>query len=233
VVPYVLAPPACFSDGERSAVRQMIGYEENCVYYLTITKIRDKRKNARILIDAFESLGAEMPDARLIIKASDRELAPRVSDPRIIVINADLAESLIAALYESAHVYLSAHHSEGWGFTIADALQFQKPTIATGYSGNLEFTNDQNSFLLEFEEDHIREEDVFGPFTNRMKWAYPSREDLEDKLLTLYGCREDSAVQEIVRAKLCAAADIHRFDPEKVASILRLRLEQIANRLAI
>ena len=66
-----------------------------------------------------------------------------------------------------------------------------------------------------------------------MKWAYPSREDLEDKLLTLYGCREDSAVQEIVRAKLCAAADIHRFDPEKVASILRLRLEQIANRLAI
>jgi glycosyltransferase involved in cell wall biosynthesis len=231
VVPYVLDTPVAFSDAERSAVRQMIGYDERRVYYLTITKVWDKRKNVQLLIDAFENLAGQMPDARLIVKACDGDRAAGISDPRITVIKADLPDSLIAALYECTNVYVSAHHAEGWGFTIADALQFQIPTIATGYSGNLEFMNEGNSFLLEFVEDHIHEQDLFGLFTNRMKWAYPSRKDLEDKLLTLYRMREDSSVQEAVRAKLRAAADIHRFGPQEIASILRSRLEGIGSRL--
>jgi glycosyltransferase involved in cell wall biosynthesis len=232
VVPYVLHPPARFSDVEQSAIRQMIKYDERCVYYLTITKVWDRRKNVQFLIDAFERLADQMPRARLIIKASEHDHPARISDPRVVLVSASLPDSWVAALHECADVYVSAHHSEGWGLAIADALNFQKPTIATGYSGNLEFMNEDNSFLLKLEEDFIHVEDAFGLFTTRMKWAYPSRTDLEDKLLMLYGLREKPIVQEAVRAKLLAAADIHRFDASQVAEILRSRLEQIEDRVA-
>jgi glycosyltransferase involved in cell wall biosynthesis len=135
VVPYVLDREAVSSDLDRSAVRQMIGYDRRHIYYLTVTKIWDRRKNVQLLIDTFESLRAEMPEARLLVKAYVYDDQPRVSDVRIIVINANLTDPQISALYECADVYVSAHHSEGWGLTIADALLLQKPTIATRYSG--------------------------------------------------------------------------------------------------
>jgi glycosyltransferase involved in cell wall biosynthesis len=43
--------------------------------------------------------------------------------------------------------YVSLHRSEGFGLTIAEAMALGKPTIATGYSGNLEFTTPGNSYL--------------------------------------------------------------------------------------
>jgi glycosyltransferase involved in cell wall biosynthesis len=44
--------------------------------------------------------------------------------------------------------YISLHRSEGFGLTMAEAMYFSKPVIATGYSGNLEFMNEENSFLV-------------------------------------------------------------------------------------
>jgi hypothetical protein len=64
-----------------------------------------------------------------------------------------------------------------------------------------------------------------------MRWAYPSRKDLEDKLLMLYGLRDDVAVQEEVRSKVSAAASIRRFSSEEVGKILRGRLEEVAVRV--
>jgi glycosyltransferase involved in cell wall biosynthesis len=226
VVPYVVDDPVAISDDDRAAIRQTIEYDERLLYYLTITKVWDKRKNVQLLIDAFAGLAGDMPNARLIVKACDRDEVAQFSDPRTMVINANLTDASIAALYECADVYVSAHHAEGWGLTMADALQFQKPTIATGYSGNLEFMDENNSYLLAFEEDYIRDEDVFGLFTQRMRWAYPSRKDLEEKLLTLYRVGDDSTVLDAVQAKLRAAADIQRFSPPAVGRLLRSRLEQ-------
>jgi len=51
---------------------------------------------------------------------------------------------------------------------------------------------------------------------------------LEEKLLLLYGLREDRAVQEEVQRKLgAAAASIRRFGPGEVGRILRRRLEEV------
>ena len=227
VVPYVLDRDLRCSDLDRAAVRQTINFKPACIYYLTITKVWDKRKNVQFLIDAFERLRCEMPNARLIVKAGMGDQQPHISDERIIVVNANLTDGQVAALYECADVYVSAHHSEGWGLTMADALLFRKPTIATGYSGNLEFMDASNSFLVAFEEDYIREEDLFGSFTSRMRWAYPSQRDLEDRLLFLYGLRDNSAVQEAIQSKLKAAASIDRFNPVEVGKILRKRLEEV------
>jgi hypothetical protein len=42
------------------------------------------------------------------------------------------------------------HRSEGFGFSLAEAMAYEKPVIGTGYSGNLTFMNDENSYLVGF-----------------------------------------------------------------------------------
>lgn len=227
VVPYVVDRDLRCSDLDRVAIKLRVNFDPSCINYLTITKVWDKRKNVQFLIDAFERLRREMPKARLIVKTCAGDPQPRISDERVIVVSASLTERQIAALYECADVYVSAHHSEGWGLTMADAMLFRKPTIATDYSGNLEFMDTANSFLVAFEEDYIHEEDVFGQFTNQMRWAYPSQKDLEDTLLLLYGSRDDRSVQATIQSKLRAAENIKRFSPNEVGKILQRRLGEI------
>jgi hypothetical protein len=47
--------------------------------------------------------------------------------------------------------YVSLHRSEGLGLTMAEAMSLGKPVIATGYSGNLEFMDGSNSYLVPYE----------------------------------------------------------------------------------
>ena len=47
--------------------------------------------------------------------------------------------------------YVSLHRAEGFGLTLAEAMAIGKPVIATGYSGNVDFMNDANSYLVDYE----------------------------------------------------------------------------------
>jgi glycosyltransferase involved in cell wall biosynthesis len=56
----------------------------------------------------------------------------------------------LAAMMAAFDAYVSLHRSEGFGLTLAEAMALGKPTIATGYSGNLEFMTASNSWLIPF-----------------------------------------------------------------------------------
>ena len=47
-----------------------------------------------------------------------------------------------------ADCYVSLHHAEGFGYTMAEAMFYGVPVIASGYSGNLEYMTAENSFLV-------------------------------------------------------------------------------------
>ena len=49
-----------------------------------------------------------------------------------------------------------SHH----GRELSEAMAFGNPVVATGYSGNLEFMNGENSFLVNFQESRIRSEEL-------------------------------------------------------------------------
>jgi glycosyltransferase involved in cell wall biosynthesis len=227
-VPHIAERDTSCSADDRRFVRQLIEYDDRCVYYLTIAALGDIRKNLRALIEGFEHQAGRMPQARLIVKARRRDTPPPINDPRILFLCETLTEGQIAALYECADVYVSPHHAEGWGLTLSDALLFGKPTIATGYSGNTEFMHEQNSFLLDWVEDYIREDDVYHLFTPTMRWAYPSQRQLEETLLLLYGVKDDPEVAAIAADKTAAASDISRFSMEAVGRVLSERLNAIA-----
>jgi glycosyltransferase involved in cell wall biosynthesis len=225
-LPHVIERDNSCSPEDREYVKEAIGYEKDCIYYLTIIKMLDPRKNVEALIKAFRNIRERMPQARLIIKATAEDPPNLIREQQVIYLPQELTWSQLNALYELSQVYVSAHHSEGWGLTLSDAMIFKKPVIATGYSGNLEFMNAENSFLVDFKEEYIHPQDCFSKFNSRMKWAYPDPHDLEAKLWLLYNSlKEDWVAEKIGKA----AADIRQFDRNTVGALL----ERALNRLPI
>lgn len=227
-IPHVIERDLACDDEDMAFVKRAIEYEPGTVYYCIIARGWGGRKNVNGLMRAFERLRTRMPDARLIVKMGARRLPRTITDPRIHCIADRWTDRQITALHRLCHVYVSPHYGEGWGLTMSDAMLCGKPVIATGYSGNLDFMHDQNAFLIDFDEQPIRDEDVYGFYDSGMKWAYPREADLEEKLLTTYGALDDDLVSARVRR---AAEDIRAFTREAVAPLLDARIQQIAARL--
>jgi glycosyltransferase involved in cell wall biosynthesis len=76
-------------------------------------------------------------------------------------------EGLLAQL----NLYLSLHRAEGFGYTIAEAMWLGVPVVATGYSGNMDFMRETNSYLVRYQESLVRVGD--GPFQPGTVWADP------------------------------------------------------------
>jgi glycosyltransferase involved in cell wall biosynthesis len=225
-VPHVIERDTSYSDADIEYVRRAISYDRDNFYFLFVTKLWDLRKNTLALANAFYSQRSAMPKARLIIKAGLQDDAEALPKEGLIVLREDLSETQMNALYATADAYVSPHHSEGWGLTLSDAMIFEKPAIATGYSGNREFMKADNSLLLDFMVEHIKPKDRFSYFDSSMKWAYPSLEDLAQKLLFVY---RQQGSPEIVRKVQLASEDIRKFDRSSVSAILGERIMSVVS----
>jgi glycosyltransferase involved in cell wall biosynthesis len=205
-------------------VRSAIDHQPECVYFLNLNKAWDKRKNLAGLVKTFRNYARAMPNARLIVKLQQSDPGPWRSDDRVRVLSGPYTDGQINALYEMADVYVSPHHGEGWGLTLSDAILFGKPTLATGYSGNLEFMTPENSMLLDFSEDYIRPEDCFAYFHRGMKWAYPNEDDLGKKMVQLYEDHESAPIIKMVNK---AREDVKLFSSDRLQHLIHGRLDQI------
>lgn len=141
-----------------------------------------ERKNPLATIEAFL---LAFPDrdsnVNLIIKSTNGSHFPHqlsqlktyaLKDPRIILIDFLISNEELICLIESSNAYVSLHRSEGFGMGLAEAMLMGKPTIATGYSGNLEFMNSQNSFLVPYQLRPLKEGEY--PNWQNQFWAEPS-----------------------------------------------------------
>src|SRR5207253_11003241 len=70
------------------------------------------------------------------------------SDVRMIEHTVTPAEK--DAMIGACDCFVSLHRSEGFGFTLAEAMWMGRPVIATGYSGNLDYMTAENSYLVNF-----------------------------------------------------------------------------------
>jgi len=77
-----------------------------------------------------------------------------------------------------------AAHGEGWGLPLMEAMAMELPTIATNWSGNTEFMNEENSFLVSVEE-------MVAASTEGHQWAKPSVVDLRKQMREVYANRYD------------------------------------------
>jgi glycosyltransferase involved in cell wall biosynthesis len=223
-MPHVIDRDTACTDSDRGAVRAAIGYWPGHYYFLTLTRLWDRRKNTETLVRVFQRYSDAMPEARLIVKASPGERISWREHPNVAYLMDNCPDTHINALYELADAYVSAHHSEGWGLTLSDAMIFRKPVIATNYSGNLEFMSDANSFLVKCSVEAIRPADHYHLFNGGMNWAYIDEDHLGEMMVSLVRNREGSGVSERITR---ASADIQAFDHRTVGERIRTRLDQI------
>jgi glycosyltransferase involved in cell wall biosynthesis len=223
-IPHTIERERLSHDIEDEIIRRLICFDPQNYYLLSIGRTLGSRKNLAGLVRVFETTASSMPNARLVIKGLPRDPILSSRDPRVIYLPLGLSESQINALYKAVHVYVSAHHSEGWGLTLSDAMLFNKPVIGTGYSGNLEFMNDDNSFLVRYSENYIREDELFGLFTPQMKWADPDMDHLRDIMVSLYN---GSLGKEANEKSKRALEDSKKFSTDSVRELLLNRMEEV------
>ncbi|MCK0151951.1 glycosyltransferase [Marivita sp. S6314] len=120
-----------------------------------------QRKNPLALIQAFREAFPE-GNAQLLLKTQNRsrvhDPAQRAiwaeidaltkGDPRFHVLDETLPRADLLALMAGADAYLSLHRSEGWGFGMVEAMALGVPVLATGYSGNLAYSDDTTTWLV-------------------------------------------------------------------------------------
>jgi len=105
------------------------------------------------------------------------------------------------ALMASCDCYVSLHRAEGFGITMAEAMALGKPTIATGYSGNLEFMTHDNSYLVGWSEGKVPAD--CRPYREGAKWAEPDLDEAAALLRRVYESpREARRVGEQGRADI-------------------------------
>jgi glycosyltransferase involved in cell wall biosynthesis len=71
----------------------------------------------------------------------------------------------------AAGCYVSLHRAEGFGMTMAEALWLGTPVVATGYSGNLDFLDEDSAFLVPHELVPVPE--GCDPYPAGTPWAEP------------------------------------------------------------
>ena len=140
-----------------------------------------ERKNPEAAIRAFALAFAPEDKVTLLIKASNahrlenrRRLNTLVEsvagsglDVRFLF--SDLPYSGVLSLISASDCYVSLHRAEGFSYTCAEAMAYAKPVIATNYSGNLQFMDRGNSYLVDFEEIEVTVPE--GPFQRGSVWA--------------------------------------------------------------
>lgn len=65
-----------------------------------------------------------------------------------------------------------------------------KPVIVTAYPGNMDFTNNKNSYLVNFDLRETRAD--IGPYKKGYEWAEPNSEDSASLMFEMYKDQRES-----------------------------------------
>jgi glycosyltransferase involved in cell wall biosynthesis len=215
VEPAVLPAPADhftfltnFAFSERKAWRQLLhgwamafGADDGVCLVLKIHSEARIAERAQDRIDAFlrDELG---PDR-----------AARMAPIRIM--NEVLPATDMARLYAGADAYVLPTRGEGWGRPFMEAMAMGLPTIGSRWSGNTEFMNDGNSWLVEGDVVPVEHgQEVFLDPCVGHHWFAPSIESLAEQL------RAVASDPEAARRKAARARPelLERFGPEVIAA---------------
>ena len=146
-----------------------------------------------------------------------------------ILIDSYLSEHEISDLLCSCDVYVSLHRAEGFGLGMAEAMAIGKPVIGTGYSGNLDFMNTNNSCLVGYSLRRITSADLAQNkgmseiYQEGSLWAEPNLAQAADWMRILAA---DTRLR--IQIGTIAAKDISSgYSDEAIGRIAKKRLRNL------
>jgi glycosyltransferase involved in cell wall biosynthesis len=193
--------------------------------HLSVTE----RKNPLGSIEAFRRAFTPDEGPRLVVKTMNgrarwvqhqRVLAAARDRPDIAVWDSHLFREDQMALVRHADCLVSLHRSEGLGLHLAEAMWLGTPTIATRYSGNVDFMDDSCALLVGFHK--VRVAGGQGVYPPSARWADP---DLDEAAAAMRALAGDAALYDRLaaagRARMAAQPSL-RDTGRHVATLLSL-----------
>ena len=177
------------------------------------------RKNPLGVIKAFKRAFPPGSGPKLVLKSingahavAKRELVRGLigSHPDISMIDGLVPAETKDAFVAACDCYVSLHRAEGFGLPLAEAMSLSKPVIATGYSGNLEFMTEENSYLVEAGRTRIGDETAHYPSNGT--WGEPDLDHAAALMRRVVANREEAlargarAAEDIARKHSLRAA---------------------------
>jgi glycosyltransferase involved in cell wall biosynthesis/Flp pilus assembly protein TadD len=194
------------------------------------------RKGWPVLVETFARTFSRRDDVCLVIKTTpvrgdsrriedqisahlaERGLSREQAAP-ILVIEEDMNDAEMRALYRATDAFVLPTRGEGWGIPFHEAMAMGLPVIGTRWSGHLQFMNDRNSFLIDVRR-LVDADDMMLRFNIEyagLRYAEPDAEHLMQLMRQVVEDREKS--REVGRR---ARADIRR-DWSREAYVQRIR----------
>lgn len=237
VIPYVVEnePGAPAGAAAKATLREAFALDpgRRVILYAFDGSSYLARKNPHALIRAFRAAGLAKSGWQLVLKTKHvfdlpdegRKLLDLVGRSRdVVVIDRPLSQIELAALFDLCEVYASSHSSEGFGLTIAEAMEMGKVVVATDYGGSRDFLDATCGFPVKAEVAAL--EQTYGPYLRGAEWGQVDEDDLARALAEAAravaggdSARIGAAARARIRARLSAVAVAAAME----ASLSRLR----------
>jgi glycosyltransferase involved in cell wall biosynthesis len=155
---HVFGCPVEVPQVDASIDTRQLGMPDGFVFFFMFDFLSTiSRKNPVGLVEAFCSAFGPGEGPTLVLKSINADERPVEAAgvraaigerPDVVFVDAYYSSAECAAMLARADCYVSLHRSEGFGLTLAESMALGVPVIATGYSGNLDFMDEEMTHLV-------------------------------------------------------------------------------------
>ncbi len=231
-VPVYRMPIPVRVDLERRPSRAELGLPEDRFLFLTMWDMHSfqERKNPEAVLEAYRRAFPGRRDVGLVVKTMNTATSPeewlRLEErfrktEGIFVIDTVISRQDVWGLEAACDCFVSLHRSEGFGIGLAECMALGKPVIATGWSGNVDFTREDNSCLVRYELVNLERD--HGPYRRGQVWADPDPEHAAQHMRRLV---DDASFRERI-AEAGRRTMREEFSPEAVGRRYVRRLDAL------
>lgn len=190
-----------------------------------------ERKNPIGVLNAFKmAFEKENENVGLVIKINNptpesRKQIRSVLDgyTNVYLIEETLSRDEVNSLTKCVDVVVSLHRAEGFGLVLAEAMLLGTPTVATNWSSNTEFMNENVACMVDYELMTIEKD--MPPFKAGNRWADANLDQAAGYMKKLY---EDKEYYEMIRKNAKEYAK-EKLGMDQAAGRIRERLKEIWN----
>jgi glycosyltransferase involved in cell wall biosynthesis len=197
--------------------RERFGIPPDAFAVLTMFDMRSTRarKNPDGAFEAYARAFPEPSAARILIckvlhhdsavdefEAFKRKVAAR---PDVVLMTEVLTGQEVGDLIANIDVMISLHRSEGYGLALAEAMHRGRVVVATGWSGNVDFMDEESAILIPYTLAPVN--DPQKQYNEVAFWADPDIETAAQALRRLEASPD-------LRARIGAAARARIVDHE-------------------
>ena len=190
------------------------------------------RKGLDILLKTYSQSFTTKDDVCLIIKGKTslgelkKEYAIGTTGPEIEVVNKILSRDELLGLHKTTDCFILPSRGEGIGRPFLDAMMMGTPILTTGWSGQADYLNETNAFLLDYKLVDVDQQYYLKfPGFYGSQWAEPDPEDLALKMEKVIKDHRSASARALQARK-----DIVAFSAKNICRMIISRLNESTKR---